>query len=159
MKSVSKEMESFSEETEDQKVDILELKNKKSGSWKGCEERAPCRRAEIPDVSLMDRDMEVLGNLLAHIIPQYAERVTQHDQVGITQKTSEWLNIQRSVNVMQHTSRLKNNQSNKCINGCWKHLSKLKTHDKNTEKQKSREFPRLDTYEEHLWKTYSCHCS
>ena len=70
MKSVSKEMESFSEETEDQKVDILELKNKKSGSWKGCEERAPCRRAEIPDVSLMDRDMEVLGNLLAHIIPQ-----------------------------------------------------------------------------------------
>ena len=32
MKSVSKEMESFSEETEDQKVDILELKNKKSGS-------------------------------------------------------------------------------------------------------------------------------
>ena len=77
----------------------------------------------------------------------YIERIINHNQVGFISGMPVWLNIQKSIDVIQHIDRLKKEISHDLINRCWKSILQNQTpiHGKSSQQTNKGELPGFKT--------------
>ena len=71
----------------------------------------PTKIENFRPISLINIDVKILNIMFANRILEHIKMIIHHDQVSIISGIQEWINIQKSINIIHYINKLKDKKT------------------------------------------------